>query len=87
MLGVKTTQAISLCRSPLLGKSPFSIHIQTILVQTRLASEVEPKTKPRKTYKVMRKVNPAEQVLSPEQWKHMRVRTLLIRTLVRVICT
>ena len=50
-----------------------------LLTQVRWESSVPsenlaiPEKKPRKTYKVMRKVNPTEDILSPEQWKHMRV--------------
>ena len=50
-----------------------------LLTQVRWESRVPsenlaiPEKKPRKTYKVMRKVNPTEDILSPEQWKHMRV--------------
>ena len=50
-----------------------------LLTQIRWESSVPsdrlevPEKKPRKTYKVMRKVNPTEDILSPEQWKHMRV--------------
>ena len=45
---------------------------------TRLASQesniVQQVKKPRKVYKEMRKVNPSDDILSPAQWKYMRVR-------------
>ena len=60
-----------------------------LLTQVRWESSVPsenlaiPEKKPRKTYKVMRKVNPTEDILSPEQWKHMRVSRLSRRVYFR----
>jgi len=57
-----------------------------LLTQVRWESRVPsenlaiPEKKPRKTYKVMRKVNPTEDILSPEQWKHMRHQTMIQHT-------
>merc|ERR1712002_1294903 len=67
-------------RSILTKTDSCSTRLSQFRLQSTADTGVEVHTKPRKTYRVMRKVNPTEDILSPEQWKHMRHQTMIQNT-------